>query len=839
MRRNKGFLNIVTTFAVFAIGTSLLVHHNITPIRVEAAQHTDNYSSYTYSGSYYDSINFSDSEGLNGQLRQSLTTLTLPKAWYEYSGTGSGTLAEVLQEADEDPTNSNNMVYLYTRDSVTKNAASSWNREHVWPRSLGPWQYNQAGADLLHIRPTYTTTNSKRGNLLFGDNSKSGAVYYNDTMLYGYTGGSYFEPIDSVKGDVARIVMYLWVAYQDYYSSSFPITNVFQSYDVLLNWHTMDKPDVMEGNRNDYAEGSNQKNRNPFVDHPELAWKIFGDSASSSVKTACQAAYPDSGSSSGSTDPTSISLNKSSASLEIGNTLQLSASLQPSGATGTITWSSNNTSIATVNSTGLVTAKAAGTATITASINGLTATCVVTVLDENASSTYEKIASYDFSSGNTSTLEYSDSTLLSRFNSSAVTGDGLSDIVNAVSNSSKVYAGYASYYNFGIKFGTSSVNGTFTLSLDKEVIRVVVNASGWSATDSLAVSDASSQIPGVAYNDTDPIKTLTYDIPSTDSVTFTFAKRGFVQSIDFYTLGESVIDPTSFLNNSSTIASLHGTETVTSASQSGSIVFADLSLQNAVQYLDPFEIGNGFASITFSGGDNDGKYYTTGSGIRTYGNGTITVTSSYQMTNIAFVFSGSSYKPESADVVNVGTYNVSSGVWTGSSNSITLTRPSGSGHWRLQSVTVTCGGSISVSSVAVRFGATLTKSNWDAITSKWTISDYGVMLLKQTTLNNYGFSSVEAAYRANDAEKPVTILSKGSGDAPYLDDDNNYLFTVKVNVKEANYGVVFCAAPFIVVNGEYRFLDEMQYSVNTLAQYYLENGGSNLSDAALTVLANS
>ena len=386
MRRNNRLLKIVTMFTVFSVGASLAIHLNVTPKRVDAAQHLSNFDSYTYSGSYYDSINFDTGYGMNGSLRTSLTSLIKPAGFYTYSSDGETHLATQLQYADEDPTNSNNMIYLYTRDSVKKNSASSWNREHVWPQSLsnGNWGTSQGGTDILHIRPTYSSTNSSRGNLKYGNNNKSGAKYYQDTMLYGYApkGATYFEPVDAVKGDVARIIMYMWITYTGWSGySSLNILNVFESYDTLLSWHTSDQPDVMEGNRNNYVQTSRQKNRNPFVDHPELAWKIFGDSASTSVKNACMAAYPASGTSGDPIDPTGISLNKNSANLDAGRTLQLSASLQPSGATGTISWSSNNTTVATVSNSGLVTAKAAGTATITASVNSFTANCVITVTE--------------------------------------------------------------------------------------------------------------------------------------------------------------------------------------------------------------------------------------------------------------------------------------------------------------------------------------------------------------------------------------------------------------------------------------------------------------------------
>ena len=74
-----------------------------------------------------------------------------------------------------------------------------------------------------------------------------------------------------------------------------------------------------------------------------------------------------------------VSLNYSSISLEEGQNRQLTASITPFDATDQIvTWSSSNTSIATVTD-GLVTARSEGTATITASCGGKSATCAVTV----------------------------------------------------------------------------------------------------------------------------------------------------------------------------------------------------------------------------------------------------------------------------------------------------------------------------------------------------------------------------------------------------------------------------------------------------------------------------
>ncbi|MBR3965573.1 MAG: Ig-like domain-containing protein [Clostridia bacterium] len=79
---------------------------------------------------------------------------------------------------------------------------------------------------------------------------------------------------------------------------------------------------------------------------------------------------------------TGVSLNKTSATMTEGETLTLTATVAPTNATNkNVTWTSSNTSIATVSASGVVTAKSAGTATITVTTadGSKKATCVVTV----------------------------------------------------------------------------------------------------------------------------------------------------------------------------------------------------------------------------------------------------------------------------------------------------------------------------------------------------------------------------------------------------------------------------------------------------------------------------
>ena len=120
-----------------------------------------------------------------------------------------------------------------------------------------------------------------------------------------------------------------------------------------------------------------------------------------------------------------------------------------------------------------------------------------------------------------------------------------------------------------------------------------------------------------------------------------------------------------------------------------SVDFSKLGLENGVQYKTISGTKN--ISITFGAKANDGKYYDTGTGIRIYGEGYVNIESSNKtITKIVYTFAkGNDYKPASDDVSSPSGYNASATTWTGSSKSVKLTRPTGSGHWRLQKVEVT------------------------------------------------------------------------------------------------------------------------------------------------------
>ena len=101
---------------------------------------------------------------------------------------------------------------------------------------------------------------------------------------------------------------------------------------------------------------------------------------------------------------TSVTLNKTSASLKVGETLTLSATVGPDDATDkTVTWTTSDATVATV-ANGVVTAKKLGTATITAKAGEKTATCSITVIPTPVTSVTLSKTSASLKVGETVTL---------------------------------------------------------------------------------------------------------------------------------------------------------------------------------------------------------------------------------------------------------------------------------------------------------------------------------------------------------------------------------------------------------------------------------------------------
>ena len=230
-------------------------------------------SSY-YTGSYtYENL----SELSSSALKSSLTTLM--KSTHSYISSYDDCHYEANRTDCENETgDSNKLLLIYTSYTATMSQWNGWNREHVWPKSLGGDTTTGGGADLHHIRPSDAGVNSSRGNKKYGESGSNPTSKYGTNPAVGVLGGTYnstyFEPLDNVKGDVARICLYVMVRWGSDWGAT-DITQVFQSVDVLLEWCEMDPVDTWEMGRNEVVEDI-QGNRNVFIDYPEYAWLIYG-----------------------------------------------------------------------------------------------------------------------------------------------------------------------------------------------------------------------------------------------------------------------------------------------------------------------------------------------------------------------------------------------------------------------------------------------------------------------------------------------------------------------------------------------------------------------------------
>lgn len=221
--------------------------------------------------SYYSGIDFTKTgNDLKNQLAELITDTHTTQITYSE-------LKTLLQTSDADPDVSGNILLIYgsttSGDHQRSVSATStgWNREHVYAQSLGTPELGESGpgSDGHHLRPADTELNSSRGNLLFADGSGTTAAKSN---------GGWF-PGDEWKGDVARILMYMYVRYgtqclptnialgTSTYSSDFS--------DLLIKWNIEDPVSSFEEQRNDIVAGT-QGNRNPFIDNPYLATVIWG-----------------------------------------------------------------------------------------------------------------------------------------------------------------------------------------------------------------------------------------------------------------------------------------------------------------------------------------------------------------------------------------------------------------------------------------------------------------------------------------------------------------------------------------------------------------------------------
>lgn len=166
-------------------------------------------------------------------------------------------------------------------------AGAGMNIEHSFPKSWWGGAKNQAYKDLYNLMPCESRINSTKSNYPMGKVVSGDKGNGWTKVGKGTDGKWYWEPADPWKGDFARGYMYMATAYQDYNWVGEQALQILQqgayptlqkwAYKLYIQWAKADKPNALEIKRNNDV-AKIQKNRNPYVDFPNLMEYVWGDS---------------------------------------------------------------------------------------------------------------------------------------------------------------------------------------------------------------------------------------------------------------------------------------------------------------------------------------------------------------------------------------------------------------------------------------------------------------------------------------------------------------------------------------------------------------------------------
>lgn len=204
-----------------------------------------------------------------------------------------GDIRQMMKIVDEDPDNPNNVLLVYGYDDTDNNCTTDrsrpkndfggevckYNREHVFARSnaiphMGAANNRSTGivADPHNLRPADERMNADKGNKKLAAASGNARVLSSDL----------FYPGDEWRGDVARMMMYMYTRYG---AQCLPNLNGHgelqggtQMLKIYLQWNAEDPVSDFEDARNPLLENM-YGNRNPFIDNPYLATLIWGGPA--------------------------------------------------------------------------------------------------------------------------------------------------------------------------------------------------------------------------------------------------------------------------------------------------------------------------------------------------------------------------------------------------------------------------------------------------------------------------------------------------------------------------------------------------------------------------------
>ena len=240
---------------------------------------------------YYKSVNGKKKAELKSAFRNVIKTATV----LDYGGgagkTWSGFYVTDRYNGNQVRDRYSYEVFYFPSGSSAHNtsAANGMNIEHSFPKSWWGGTENQAYKDLFNLMPCEKNINSAKSNYAMGVVSNVRTNNGCTKVGKGSAGDkscNLWEPADEWKGDFARNYFYMVTTYSNLtwtgeglnmlQNNEWPTLQPW-AYQLFLKWNRQDPVDAIEKERNEAVYGI-QGNRNPFIDFPNLAEYIWGDS---------------------------------------------------------------------------------------------------------------------------------------------------------------------------------------------------------------------------------------------------------------------------------------------------------------------------------------------------------------------------------------------------------------------------------------------------------------------------------------------------------------------------------------------------------------------------------
>jgi hypothetical protein len=246
---------------------------------------------------YYNSLNAKSSAALKTELHDILMRDT---SYYYAYGSGINRTWNGFYITDRNTTTNlvldmySDSLRYFASDYISQGYPSFGQQihiEHSLPKSWWGSHEWAAYKDLNHLFPSNGSMNLSKSNnplgVVIGKPTKDNGVSKSGSAVYDGYIGKVFEPADYYKGDFARAYFYMATAYEHYENlwdtslpenmmenNSYPVFKKW-AIDLLLEWSRQDPVSEKERARNENVF-SIQANRNPFIDHAELAEYIWG-----------------------------------------------------------------------------------------------------------------------------------------------------------------------------------------------------------------------------------------------------------------------------------------------------------------------------------------------------------------------------------------------------------------------------------------------------------------------------------------------------------------------------------------------------------------------------------